>query len=201
VVLFIVKSCLSQKWCVIGGVVHFWVDGCEILLGDEHTDVALERFPFVSEMVLSILLFYLALYCGRAMIVSEMFCFSTSSDDLVLRGGTIKVNLISFLQSFVLNFCAGLVKVMSVHSLVPLRVTLRIIRKPLASLQTLGKIDASQVLSGSCISVPSSAVICSLGLARASVIVLALRPCPASNGVQFIAELKTVLCANTMAGR
>ncbi len=31
--------------------------------------------------------------------------------------------------------------------------------------------------------------------------VLALRPCPASNGVQFIAELKVVLCANAIAGR
>jgi hypothetical protein len=29
----------------------------------------------------------------------------------------------------------------------------------------------------------------------------ALRPCPASKGVQFIAELKAVLCANAIAGR
>ena len=48
---------------------------------------------------------------------------------------------------------------------------------------------------------PSSAVICRRGLARASVMVLARRPCPASNGVQFIAELKAVLCANAIAGR
>jgi hypothetical protein len=65
-------------------------------LGDEHTDVALESFTFVSEMVLSIPPFYFALYCGRAMIESEMLCFLSSPDDLVLRGRTIEVNLISF---------------------------------------------------------------------------------------------------------
>ncbi len=70
-----------------------------------------------------------------------------------------------------------------------------------ASLQTLGEMDFSHVESGSCISVPSSAVICRRGLARASVMVFARRPCPASNGVQFIAELKAVLWANAIAGR
>ncbi len=46
---------------------------------------------------------------------------------------------------------------------------------------------------------PSSAVVCSLGEARAFVIVLALRPCPASKGVQIIAELNAVLRANAIA--
>ncbi len=72
-----------------------------------------------------------------------------------------------------------------------------------ASLQTLGlgEMDFSHVESGFCIFVPSSAVICRRGLAWASVIVLARRPCPASNGVQFIAELNAVLWANAIAGR
>ena len=40
--------------------------------------------------------------------------------------------------------------------------------------------------------VPSSAVMCSLGEAPASVIVLALKPYIASKGVHFIAELNAV---------
>ena len=50
--------------------------------------------------------------------------------------------------------------------------------------------------------VPSSAVMCSLGEAPASVIVLALKPYIASKGVHFIAELNAVLqCASAIAGR
>ena len=45
---------------------------------------------------------------------------------------------------------------------------------------------------------PSSAVICSLVEACAFVIVLALKPCSASNVVQLIAELKAVLCASAI---
>ncbi len=48
---------------------------------------------------------------------------------------------------------------------------------------------------------PSSAVICSLGEARAFVIVLACKPCSASTVVQLIAELKAVLCASAIVGR
>ena len=54
-------------------------------------------------------------------------------------------------------------------------------------------VDSHLLLSGSCRSVPSYAVICRRGEARASVIVLALKPCPASKGVQLIAELNAVL--------
>ena len=48
---------------------------------------------------------------------------------------------------------------------------------------------------------PLSVVICNLGEALASVIVLALKPCPASKGLQLIAELKAVLWANAIAGK
>ena len=41
--------------------------------------------------------------------------------------------------------------------------------------------------------VPSSAVMCSLGEASASVIVMALKPYSASKGVHFIAELNAIL--------
>ena len=49
--------------------------------------------------------------------------------------------------------------------------------------------------------VSAELVICNRGEARASVIVLARKPCPASKGEQFIAELKAVLCAKAIAGR
>ena len=48
---------------------------------------------------------------------------------------------------------------------------------------------------------PSSAVICSLGEARAFVIVLACKPSSTSTVVQLIAELKAVLCASAIAWR
>jgi hypothetical protein len=70
-----------------------------------------------------------------------------------------------------------------------------------ALLSTLGKRDFSQFLSASSRSMLPSATICSRGPARASVIVLACRPCPASKGVQLIAELKAVLWAKAIAGR
>ena len=48
---------------------------------------------------------------------------------------------------------------------------------------------------------PSSAVMCSLREASASVIVLALKPYIASKGVHFIAELNAILqCASAIAG-
>ncbi len=70
-----------------------------------------------------------------------------------------------------------------------------------ASLQILRKIDDSHLLSGSCRSLPLSVIICNRGEARASVIVLARKPCLASKGEQFIAELKAVSCAKAIAGR
>ncbi len=63
----------------------------------------------------------------------------------------------------------------------------------LLALQTLLKMVDYHLWSGSWSPVPPSAVMCSLGEALASVIVLALRPCPASKGVQLIAELNAVL--------
>ncbi len=68
-------------------------------------------------------------------------------------------------------------------------------RLPLIALQAcrLCEMVDSHLYSGSCSSVPSSAVICRRREVCASIIGLALKPDLASNGVPLIAELNAVL--------
>ncbi len=54
------------------------------------------------------------------MVVGQMLCFATPSSNFMLSGRLVKIDLVSYIESFVFNLCAGLVKVVCVHALVPL---------------------------------------------------------------------------------
>ena len=44
------------------------------------------------------------------MVVGQVFCFATPSSNFMLSGRLVEVDLVSWIESFVFNLCAGLVK-------------------------------------------------------------------------------------------
>jgi hypothetical protein len=84
----------------------------------------------VRKVVLPISSIYFALYRGRTMIVGKVFRFSASPNDFLLCRRAIKIYPVSLLQSFLWDFCTGLVEVVRVHALVPLRVALCVVSQP-----------------------------------------------------------------------
>jgi hypothetical protein len=70
-----------------------------------------------------------------------VFGFSASPYHFRLLWGAVEIHSVSLFQSFVMDFCAGLIEVVCVHALVPLGVALRVIRESLCESTDFGEND------------------------------------------------------------